>query len=277
MNRFNSVLQTNWDWRAAGNFVFGGTGSGLLLMTAAATYPVTPPAILVLASLVFVGLGLFLVWLEMGRPWRFLNVYYHPQTSWMTREASVAVVFFALALIGIAFSMPVIIALAGLAGFGFLYCQARILQASKGIPAWREPSIVPLIISTGLVEGTGLLLLILTLLDKAPLWTVYCLIAFLAFRAFAWMNYHKCLIQADAPAAALNVLSSINKLLQGMGNAFPAVLVIIALFTGKGLAPLIIIATLCAVLTGWYMKFTIVTRAAQVQGYAVGISRKKSE
>lgn len=81
MKRFNSVLQTNWDWRAAGNFMFGGTGSSLLLMTAAATYPESPPLLLGLASLLFVGLGLLLVWLEMGRPWRFLNVFYHPHTS----------------------------------------------------------------------------------------------------------------------------------------------------------------------------------------------------
>lgn len=272
--RFNSVLQTNWDWRAAGNFMFGGTGGGLLLMTAAATYPESPPLVLGLASLLFVGLGLFLVWLEMGRPWRFLNVFIHPQTSWMTREASVAVVFFVLALIGIVFSLPVFIALAGLAGFAFLYCQARILQASKGIPAWREPSIVPLIISTGLVEGTGLLLLILTLLDKAPIWTGYCLIALLAFRAFAWLNYHKNLILDTAPESAIAVLTDTGNWLQGVGNALPAVLIVVSLFSSEVATPLIIIAAPCAVVMGWYMKFSIVTRAAQVQGYALGIPQR---
>jgi phenylacetyl-CoA:acceptor oxidoreductase subunit 2 len=29
-----------------------------------------------------------------------------------------------------------------LLGVLFLYCQGRILQAAKGIPAWREPKIV---------------------------------------------------------------------------------------------------------------------------------------
>ena len=26
--------QTNWDWRAAGNFIFGGAGGGLIVFTA---------------------------------------------------------------------------------------------------------------------------------------------------------------------------------------------------------------------------------------------------
>ena len=43
----------------------------------------------------------------------------------------------------------------------FVYCQARILQAAKGIPAWREPLLVPLIVITGVTEGAGLFLLAL--------------------------------------------------------------------------------------------------------------------
>jgi len=274
VKRFNSVLQTNWDWRAAGNFMFGGTGSGLLLMTAAATYPDTPPMVLGIGALFFVGLGLFLVWLEMGRPWRFLNVFFHPQTSWMTREASAAVLFFILTLAGIVFRLPVLLVLAGLAGFAFLYCQARILQASKGIPAWREKAIVPLIIATGLAEGTGLLILMLTFISVAPPWTVYCLIAFLAFRSFSWMNYRKNLVRSHAPESALGILAGINHQVQIIGNAVPAVLLVVAVFVSKATIPVMIVATLCAVVMGWYMKFTIVTRAAQVQGYALGVPRK---
>ena len=41
---------------------------------------------------------------------------------------------------------------------GFLFCQAMILQAAKGIPAWRANWVVPLILTTGFAEGCGLLL-----------------------------------------------------------------------------------------------------------------------
>jgi hypothetical protein len=43
----------------------------------------------------------------------------------------------------------------------FLYCQARILRAAKGIPAWRTPWVVPLIVLSGLAEGGALLLLLM--------------------------------------------------------------------------------------------------------------------
>jgi hypothetical protein len=140
VNKFYSVLQDCWDWRAAGNFMFGGTGSALMLMIAINSFPDTPPLPLGLTALVFIGLGLFLVWLEIGRPWRFIHTYFHPQTSWMTREASAAILLFPIAFVGIVFKIPVMITLSGLLGLLFLYCQARILLASKGIPAWREPT-----------------------------------------------------------------------------------------------------------------------------------------
>jgi phenylacetyl-CoA:acceptor oxidoreductase subunit 2 len=49
---------------------------------------------------------------------------------------------------------------AAIAAAAFLYCQARILRASKGIPAWRAPLVVPLILLSGLAEGGALLLLV---------------------------------------------------------------------------------------------------------------------
>ena len=43
--------------------------------------------------------------------------------------------------------------LAAALALAFIYCQARMLQAAKGIPAWREPLLVPLMVVTGLAEG----------------------------------------------------------------------------------------------------------------------------
>jgi DMSO reductase anchor subunit len=61
-----------------------------------------------------------------------------------------------LRLAAVWFGGGVFVGMAALLGVLFLYCQGRILQASKGIPAWREPKIVPLILATGFVEGAGL-------------------------------------------------------------------------------------------------------------------------
>ena len=90
--------QRHWDWRAAGNFVCGGAGAGLIVY--AAIFGAATPAFaaLVLAGLALVGLGLFCVWLEIGRPLRALHVFFNPRTSWMTREAFVATLLFPVAL-----------------------------------------------------------------------------------------------------------------------------------------------------------------------------------
>ena len=64
----NPWQQTNWDWRAAGNFIGGGAGSGLIMFTALAGVEGTAAAVLLLVGLALVGLGLACVWLELGRP-----------------------------------------------------------------------------------------------------------------------------------------------------------------------------------------------------------------
>ena len=166
--KFGAYLQPTWDWRAAGNFILGGAGGALLAAATAASYPAAPALPAVLLAVALVGAGLGLVWLEIGRPWRALHVFFHPQTSWMTREGSVATVMLPLALAGLFMPSPVLLLIAGVLGLAFLYCQGRILEASKGIPAWREPAVVPLTVTTGLTEGTGLALLLLAGTAAAP-------------------------------------------------------------------------------------------------------------
>ena len=79
-------LQPHWDWRAAGNFLCGGAGAGLAFVgSLCAPAPIRPW--LVAAGMGLVGLGLFFVWLEIGRPWRAPNVLVHLGGSWMSREA----------------------------------------------------------------------------------------------------------------------------------------------------------------------------------------------
>jgi phenylacetyl-CoA:acceptor oxidoreductase subunit 2 len=133
--------QSSWDWRAAGNFVCGGAGSGLIVFAALAGANGPALAGLMLAGLALVGLGLFCVSLELGRPLRALNVLRNPFTSWMGREAWTTMFLFPAGLV----------AAAGIAGFAwiaaalalvFVYCQGRMLQAAKGIPA--RPTIAPL-------------------------------------------------------------------------------------------------------------------------------------
>ena len=271
---FGNALQTQWDWRAAGNFMFGGTGGALILMAAIAAWPGTPTLVIGLAALIFVGMGLFLVWLEIGRPWRFLHVFFHPQTSWMTREASVSLLLFATTFMGILLQAPTLLAAAGLLGFLYLYCQGRILKASKGIPAWREPAVVPLIISTGLAEGAAILSILLIFSNAEQMWLLYLLMGLLACRLVSWQHYRQRLALNNAPRAALKILDDINRPHVILGNALPLLLLVTIIVQPALLGPLALLACILATASGWLMKFTIIVKASKVQGYALGKLQK---
>ena len=271
---FGNALQTQWDWRAAGNFMFGGSGGALILMAAIAAWPGTPTLVIGLVALVFVGMGLFLVWLEIGRPWRFLHVFFHPQTSWMTREASVSVLLFATTFMGVLLQAPTLLAAAGLLGFLFLYCQGRILKASKGIPAWREPAVVPLIISTGLTEGAAILTILLIFSNAEQMWLLYLLMGLLGCRLVSWQHYRQRLVVNNAPRGALKILDGINRPHVILGNALPLLLLVTIIVQPALLGPLALLACILATASGWLMKFTIIAKAAKVQGYALGKLQK---
>ena len=267
--RFGDVHQRYWDWRAACNFMFGGTGGSLMFLTAAASYPESPPGLLGLVSLIIVGAGLALVWLEIGRPGRFLNVFLNFRTSWMTREAVAAAILFALAAAGVQWRLPAFIGLAGLAGLAFLYCQAMMLRASKGVPAWRLPAILPLVMSTGLSEGAGLLLLLFALTPAVPAWLSAVLLALTVLRAWAWWSYKAGLAGANAVRSGPQVLAGVHATMLIFGVALPLILLVSALGAPGAALHLNSIAAALVVLSGWYVKFAIVTRAARLQGYAL--------
>jgi len=272
-------LQRNWDARAAGNFIGGGFGTGLItagVLASLATGEALLPALL--AGLVLVGLGLLCVWLELGRPWRFLNVFINPRTSWMSREAYVAVVLFAvgglvLGLGRLEAPLPLVHAAAGLAvllALGFLYAQGRILKAAKGIPLWREPEIVPLIVATGLAEGTGLALAAAALgLVPGMVGLAVVLVLLLALRLLAWRGYRAALRRSGAPARGLEAIDRLAPFWLWGGHALPLGLVLLGLVVAPAAPPAFALAGLAAALAGAGFKFVLVTRAAFNQGFAI--------
>jgi len=245
--------QTNWDWRAAGNFMLGGTGAGLMMGLALvqnqSAYPV------VLAALLVAG-GLGAVWLEIGRKLRAIHVFFNPQTSWMTRESLAALLFFIFCTIEIFFHSTAALGAAALAALAFVYCQARILRGAKGIPAWRAPQVVALIVTTSLAEGTGLLLLM-----NLEVLAVSLFIASVIARAIAWSGYRAALKQPGSRAA----LESAGKALIQIGTIAPLALVLGGYFMPQAA----LLAGIAAILTGWWFKYVLVTRAAFNQGFSL--------
>lgn len=269
MMRFGSQLQTNWDWRAACNFMFGGTGGALLVVLALFGMQGTASGAAVAIALVFVGFGLFMVWLEIGRPWRFLHVFFHPQTSWMSREASVGMVLFPVAIAGVWLDSSSMFTLAALLGLVFLYCQARILKAARGVPAWRAPAIVPLIVTTGFAEGLGAALIYAAITGLPTVEILLALLLALIARAWAWYAYRDALHRAQAPPGTLSVLQTLHVQLVLYGVVLPAVAAFIAL-KGVFAIPTAIIAGLATLLSGWGLKYVLVVKASFKQGYGIG-------
>ena len=271
MDRIAPWLQTNWDRRAAGNFIGGGTGGGLVIFAAVSELAGGSPQRLayVLAAL-FIAAGLCLVWLETGRPWRFIHVYFNPQTSWMTREALVALPLFVALAAALWFGGAALAAVSALLALAFVYCQARILRASDGIPAWREKLIVPLILATALAEGVGVLLVLAFIVGAAPgrFVLVLALLALLA-RWTAWTAYHRSLARRGAPTAARKALQAIDLQVLVLGTIAPIALIAAAFGFADYAGPIALSAGVLGLAEGWLIKDTIVTRAAFNQGFAV--------
>ena len=99
-------LQHNWDSRAACNFIGGGSGTGLLLAAAVGFASGSPYFLAGTLALALIAFGLSMVWLEIGRPLRALNVFFHPQTSWMSREALLALPVLALGTLAVLLDQP---------------------------------------------------------------------------------------------------------------------------------------------------------------------------
>ncbi|NJD34515.1 MAG: phenylacetyl-CoA:acceptor oxidoreductase [Betaproteobacteria bacterium] len=262
--------QRNWDWRAAANFIAGGAGGGLLLAVSLAGAGADATRIGFVLALALIGGGLTCVWFEIGRPWRALNVYRHVATSWMTREAVVALVLFAVGGLALLTLQQSLITLAGLLGLAFLYSQARILAANKGIPTWRQPRSIPLMVATGLAEGEGFLACVMAFSSGTGSVSALTVLAgLIVLRAIAWKMYLAGLAADGAPEGALKVLGDFDSRFIVVGHVLPALAIGAALGGMPGRAGLVFAAGLMVVAAGWMLKYTLVRRAAFTQGLAL--------
>ena len=265
--------QRNWDLRAAGNFIGGGAGTGLIVTSALAAAVGAPFRVALAAGLVLVLTGLSLVWLEIGKPWRALNVLFHPGTSWMTREALVAGVMVPAGMLGVVTGDVAITATAAALACGFLWCQARMLRAARGVPAWRQAEIVPFILATGLAEGSALYLLAGA---RTMPWLMLALLAGLV-REAAWLVYRAGL--ARTPAAAPGIatfktpLAGLTRELGLVGLALIALALastVIPAGVTQGVTQVLACAGgLLIALAGGGLKALLITRAGFIRTVAI--------
>ena len=265
--------QTSWDWRAAGNFIGGGAGTGLLFACAFFAAPLADSVWtsnwLLLVGLALVGGGLTCVWLEIGRPQRALHVFFNPYTSWMSREGFVGLLLFPAVLMAVLGFGGWIWASAVLALL-FLYCQSRMLPAAKGIPAWRSKLVTPLVFVTGLCEGYGVFLLLGLVHARVSGSAMLSFTALVLVRIAVWTVYRR-VVDASLASRARAALDVAGSRLVLFGTIAPLVLLGTSLVLPAGVvqAGLIAAAGASAALAGAFVKYILVTRASFNQGFAL--------
>lgn len=283
--------QTLWDFRAAMNWCFGGMSSGLAIMawlgSLAGYVPGPAVPLLQAAAALLMAVGLFFVFLKLGRKLRALNALRRPGTSWMSRELYTVPVFYGAVLASLLWPHPAFHALAGLAALAFLVCQAKILHMAKGIPAWRVPLIPWMIVATGLFEGMGLLQLSALAWDASleGVTVGFGVLALLAaINAALWMRYVGRAEANGLPPLTRRVLNRMTPWLRGLGQVLPFLLGAFAFIVGAsidsgnilptsgqtaaGMVGMLAAAPL-AVLGGFFWKMMVITRACHQQGFAL--------
>ncbi len=260
--------QSNWDFRAALNFIFGGSGAGLLVVAAFSGLAGDALRAEILLGMAMIGAGLISVWFEIGRPLRALNVGFNPFTSWMTRESFAAGALFVLGLAAAWLGSQPLAQAAALAALVFAYCQGRMLQAAKGIPTWRAPALAWLNFITALTEGAGLFVALAALFDTPARGVLAFFSLALIARGLAWSIYRGS-VAKSAARAGLVVLDRAGKILIQFGTIAPLALLLLGVFAADIARTALLLAGLLALATGWLFKFVLITRAAYNQGFAL--------
>jgi phenylacetyl-CoA:acceptor oxidoreductase subunit 2 len=248
----------------------GGAGGGLIVLTALAGVEGAARAVLLLSGLALIGAGLLAVWHELGRPRRALNVFVHARTSWMSRE-SIAATLLVPATLGAAAGVTACGWASAVLAAAFVVCQARMLQASRGIPAWREPLVVPLLVVTALAEGAGIFVAVSTLLPIGTAGSTLALGALALLRMVAWLVYRRA-VARTAFAPALRALDHAGRALHWVGTLVPLGLIVLATsgLIGKGPSGVLLAcAGVAVVAAGAFMKYVLVLRAGFTQGFAL--------
>jgi phenylacetyl-CoA:acceptor oxidoreductase subunit 1 len=265
-------IQTYWDWRAAMNFIMGGIGAGLTAFAGLYFYLFENNGIILQSSLsigvFFICCGLFFVWLKIGRKLRALYVLFRPQTSWMSREVYAVSSLFLLIGISFIYELPALGTLIFLFAVLFLYCQTKILQASKGISSWRQKEIPILLLAIGLYEGLALFSLIVYFGDKLVFYdmSVSLLVILGATNTFILARYSR-KVSSKVNPSSRKILSKAIPKLQVLGFIIPSVILAIymmlEIFTSLPyLLGLVLIIINCV-----YFKFILIVKAGHQQGF----------
>ena len=269
--------QTFWDLRAAMNFIMGGIGSGTIIMSYVISQLTSRDSTdLVNINLIssgIIAMGLFFVWLKIGRKLRAPLAILRPQTSWMSREIYAVGILFLSVGLGLFFPSPILNAITAVSAAAFLYCQARILHSGKGIPTWRVSQMPLMLVATGLLEGIGLFCLLnftwgTEISTTSPILPLAILL--ILFNSFLWRRYLRNLKVWGIGPTDRHILNRITPKLYTIGYILPLILYGIIFIDLSSLSLLAQISGFLVIMGGVLWKAILITQACHMQNFALG-------
>jgi DMSO reductase anchor subunit len=162
----SSTKQKEWTWPAAANFVLGGAGAGFYLVSLINTIIenemslITQPVLFGILAPVIIGLGFVFLVTESGRPLRARFILYHLRSAWISREMLAFTFFVPAVVLDQLFPHPFLKIWAALSALVFMITQGFIVSSSRAVPAWNVSSMPLFFLSSGLVSGSGIVLLL---------------------------------------------------------------------------------------------------------------------
>ena len=274
--------QQFWDIRAAANFTFGGMGAGLItanwLIERFSGVATGVGKFSLFAGAALIAIGLFSVFMEIGRKARFLLALRRFQSSWMTREMVVVALLFPAVGLALLDDAALWRNAAGVLALLFIFCQAKILTAAKGIPAWRAQPIANLIITSGLLEGFGLLAIALSLYPpeegSAQGVKVIRLMSLLGFilatnLGFTWRRYLRNAANDGIGPLAFAALRRMTPKVHVIGHILPSILFCTTFVAFSVPSVVYGLGGLAACIGGAIWKVGLITRAGHQQGFSL--------
>ena len=258
------------------NWILGGISSGtavaVWLASLAGIVPADRVAAAQLGSAALMALGLFFVFLKIGRKLRFWRAVSRPQTSWMTREIYAVVLFYAAVLANLIWPSAGMAMLAGMFAIVFLFCQAKILHLARGISAWRVALVPWMIVASGLLEGLALLTLMLLWIEGFGTLSSSLALAGLvlvALNAGLWAVYRASAASTGIVPLSRRLIDRISLPLHLVGHAFPAAMFVLALASADIARACLGAGSIAALAGGAYWKFMLIARGGYQQGFSL--------
>jgi phenylacetyl-CoA:acceptor oxidoreductase 26-kDa subunit len=190
--------QKNWGWPAALNFILGGAGAGgfilgSIFLCLAGNEGIDETKIRVFMNLTMFALvcvGFSALALEAGKPAHSYFLLRGFRNSWISRETFAFFIFVFSAIFSILIPGILIQGVAVLAALALMVSQGFILLKSMGVPAWHNPIVTVLIMSSGLSSGAGTALVLWSVIGMPVVTTGIVVAMFCALiNSIVWLFY----------------------------------------------------------------------------------------